>query len=192
MRFFNLDLIAKGSFQTTPEGQRIFYPNGLAGKGYLIDSETCYQRLFRQQKYWGLAIMASISLLVAFRFFWPVTLGTFIALNLLKQAIVRRTTRHMQISSRPYSIDGFFREGLRLPSMPKPLLICIGSTALLTGLSCLAAMIWYPERWRKLLGWSSLMMLLAYLVLRELRELRSMNENKNTASPVEKPSHTHT
>ncbi len=183
MRFFNLDLLAKGSFQTTPEGQRIFYPNGLAGKGYLVDTEDRYQQLFRQQKYWGIAIMSSISILVAFRFFWPVVLGTFIALNLLKQAIVRRTTRHMETSLRPYSVDGFFREGLRLPPMPRTLLICIGSMALLIGLSCLSALIWYPELWRKLLGWFSMMILLAYLVLRELRGMNESNDHGHHLHP---------
>lgn len=189
MRFFNLDLLAKGSFQTTPEGQRVFYPNGLAGKGYLVESEDRYQRLFRQQKHWGLLIMASVSLLAGFRFAWPWVLGTFMTLNLLKQTVVRRTTRQMQISHRPYSVDGFFREGLRLPTMPKALLICIGSIALLISLSCLIALIWYPEPWRKLLGWCSLTTLLAYLVL---RELRGMNENVNTTPPVEKSSHPQT
>lgn len=187
MRFFNFDLLAKGSFQMTHEGQRVFYPNGLAGKGYLIDTESRYQQLFRQQKCWGLTIMGSVTILVALRTFWPVVLGTFIALNLLKQAIVRRTTRHMETSLRPYSIDGFFREGLRLPPMPRTLLICIGSIALLIGLSCLTALIWYPELWRKLLGWFSMMILLAYLVL---RELRGMNESKNTTHPIEKSSRT--
>lgn len=173
MRFFNLDLLAKGSFQTTPDGQRLFYPNGLAGKGYLVESEERYQHLFRQQKYWGLAIMASITLMAAARLYWPVVLGTFITLNLLKQVVVRRTTRQMQPSPIPYSVNGFFREGLRLPVMRRSFLLILCGSGLLVSLSCLAALVWYPDLWRKLLGWATITSLLAYLALRDLRGMNT-------------------
>jgi hypothetical protein len=116
----NLDLLAQGSFQTTPDGVRLFYPNGFASKGYIVDTEARYQYLFRQQKRWGLIIMLSITLLAALHAGWQVILPVFIALNLAKQSQVRRTTRQMQPSdkvfldvhpSSPYNLPSLTRGG---------------------------------------------------------------------------------
>lgn len=165
----NLDFIAKGSFQTAPNGQRLFYPNGLAGKGYWIDSEETYQRLFRQQKRWGISIMTMISLLVAAKVGWTIMLPLFVVLNLLKQAVVRQTTRSMQVCDIPYSVDGFFREGLRLPRMSQAMQVFLLGAGGLGCVTLLAAIAWQPDMWRKFLGWASVGGLVAYLALRELR-----------------------
>lgn len=165
----SLDFIAKGSFQTTRDGVRLFFPNGFAGKGYVIDSEEMYQRLFSQQKRWGILIMTMISTLVATRVGWHIMLPLFIALNLLKQAVVRQTTRNMRISDIPYSIDGFFKEGLRLPAMSRDMQVFLAGLGILVGLGSLAAIAWQPDLWRRLLGWGSIAALVAYLAIRELR-----------------------
>jgi hypothetical protein len=148
----NLDLLAQGSFQTTPDGVRLFYPNGFASKGYIVDTEARYQYLFRQQKRWGLIIMLSITLLAALHAGWQVILPVFIALNLAKQSQVRRTTRQMQPSDTPYSVGGFFKHTLRLPPLNPHLrhaLIILGSLIILGGL---IMTLHSPELWRKTLG----------------------------------------
>ncbi len=179
MRLFNLDLLAKGSFQTAPDGQQLFFPNGLAGKGYIIESAESYRRLFRQQKHWGLSIMLIISALVWARVGWHIMLPLFVVLNLLKQVVVHHTTRQMQVSEIPYSLDGFFREGLRLPKMSHNMLAFLAGAGVLIGLTCLATIAWQLDLWRKLLGWGSVAALIAYLAIRELRG----QNNRETPHP---------
>lgn len=167
----NFDFIAKGSFQTTADGQRLFYPNGMIGKSYIIDSEERYQHLFRQQKHWGLAIMALISLLVIGKADGRIILAAFIALNLLKQIVVRRTTRHMPVSATRYSIGHFLDGSLPLHKLSRRKQFGLLAVGILgcASLALLAASGWYPDRRHGLVGWSFICGLIAYLALRALR-----------------------
>lgn len=165
----NLDLLAKGSFQTTEEGVRLFYPNGMGGKGYRIDDDAQYQRLFRQQKHWGLSIMLVITALVAMHVSWQIILPVFILLNLLKQFFVRKITRTMQASGIPYSVDHFFGQSLRLPPMKPATLKLFLLMSALAGLLGIALTLHDPAIWRKSLGAIAFAALLFYLGLRQWR-----------------------
>ncbi len=165
----NLDLLAKGSFQITEEGVRIFYPNGLAGKGYVIENDAQFHHLFEQQKRWGLGIMLIITTLVVILVPWQIILTVFILLNLLKQYFIRRNTRLMKVSATPYSIDRFFGQALQLPTMkPVVLMIFMGFSALY-GLAALGLTLKYPEIWKRGLGNLLFAILLFYLGLRQWR-----------------------
>ncbi len=39
--------INKMVFRTTPAGQKLFYPNGLVGQGYILPTDQIYQRILR-------------------------------------------------------------------------------------------------------------------------------------------------
>lgn len=167
----SFDFLAKGSFQTTADGQRLFYPNGVIGKSYLIESEELYQRLFRQQKHWGLAIMTAITLLMLGKASGLIVLAAFIALNLLKQTVVRRTTRHLPISATRYSISHFLHDSLPIHKLSQRLQIALFASCALgcLTLALLAASGWHPEIRRRLITWSVICGLIAYLALRTLR-----------------------
>lgn len=169
----NFDFIAKGSFQTTADGQRVFYPNGMIGKGYIIESDERYRRLFRQQKYWGLAIMALVTLLVSIKAGGLIILSAFIALNLLKQLVTRRTTRHMPIAAARYSVAHFLSDSLPLHKLSRGKRLALSISGIL-GCLCLALLAasgWYPDpdSQRRLMTGAFVCGLVACLALRALR-----------------------
>lgn len=45
-----LDALCEGSFARAPDGRRLFFPWGAAGRGWAIPSEGCYRRLRRQTR----------------------------------------------------------------------------------------------------------------------------------------------
>lgn len=166
----NFDLFAKGAFQTTEEGVRLFYPNGLGSKGYLIDSDEQHQLLFEQQKRWGLSIMLIITTLVVTHVPWQIGLPVFILLNLLKQFFVRKNTRRMQVSTIPFSIDRFFGQALRLPTMKPATLKAFLAICALAGLLGIALTVRDPGIWQDSLGSIFFAALLFYLGLRQWRD----------------------
>ena len=44
------DALTSGYFKTAPDGRKLFFPWGVLGRGYTIDSEQDYERLRRQVK----------------------------------------------------------------------------------------------------------------------------------------------
>jgi uncharacterized membrane protein len=44
------DALTSGYFKTAPDGRKLFFPWGVLGRGYAIDSEQDYERLRRQVK----------------------------------------------------------------------------------------------------------------------------------------------
>lgn len=53
------DALTSGSFKTMPDGQRLFFPWGIFGHGYVIGSEPEYERLRRRAKVFIVAGMAA-------------------------------------------------------------------------------------------------------------------------------------
>ena len=53
--------LTSGSFKTTPDGRRLFFPWGVLGRGYSLASEGDYQRLRRQIKSY---MMVSLVLII--------------------------------------------------------------------------------------------------------------------------------
>ena len=41
------DALTSGYFKTAPDGRKLFFPWGVLGRGYAIDSEQDYERLRR-------------------------------------------------------------------------------------------------------------------------------------------------
>ena len=39
------DALTSGTFKTTPDGKRLFFPWGTLGRGYIVGTETDYERL---------------------------------------------------------------------------------------------------------------------------------------------------
>ena len=179
---FNLDILAKGSFQTTADGMRIFFPNGFASKGYLIDSEELYQRLFAQQKRWAIGIMLLISVLMAAHLDWKTILPAFIAVNLLKQAAVRRITRNMQVSDVRFSVWSFVGDHLRLPAMSRTMLYLLAVLGTLACLIGIADTFVTPELWCDTLFVAGVGGIVMYLSIRDLaRGLKSGGEGPSTS-----------
>ncbi|MBV2234663.1 MAG: hypothetical protein KUL75_03865 [Sterolibacterium sp.] len=167
----DFDFIAQNSFQTTADGQRLFYPNGMIGKAYVIESDECYQTLFRQQKRWGLSIFAVMMLLFASKVGGWILLASFLALNLLKQLFTRRTTQHMPVATTRYSVMQFFENSLPVHRLSRgkqlALLSCTGLGCLC--LAALAATDGYLDIRRQLIVWSCICGLIAWRTLRALR-----------------------
>ena len=167
----NLNFLAKGSFQTTADGQRLFFPNGMAGKGYLIASEEIYQRLLRQQKHWVLSIMATMIFLLSSKLISGLLiLAVFLALNLCRRVFVRRTVSqlNMAVSTTPYSTSFFLHDSLPVhklsPGQQGFLLLC---SLLACGvLAWLAFHNSYPEIRHRLVIWSLICALIVYLLVR--------------------------
>ena len=44
------DALTSGYFKTAPDGRKLFFPWGILGRGYTIDSDPDYERLRRQVK----------------------------------------------------------------------------------------------------------------------------------------------
>jgi hypothetical protein len=44
------DAITSSAFKTTPDGERLFFPWGAMGRGYVLETEADYERLRRQIK----------------------------------------------------------------------------------------------------------------------------------------------
>jgi hypothetical protein len=44
------DALTSGYFKTAPDGRKLFFPWGVLGRGYTINSEPDYERLRRQVK----------------------------------------------------------------------------------------------------------------------------------------------
>ena len=42
------DALTSGYFKTTPEGRKLFFPWGVLGRAYAIDSQQDYERLRRR------------------------------------------------------------------------------------------------------------------------------------------------
>ena len=163
----NFDLLAKPSFQTTEDGTRLFYPNGLGGRGYRIDSDALYRQLFQQQIHWGLFIMIVVTGLITAHVIWQIGLTSFIVLNLFKQHAVRKLTRHMPISPIRFSIDRFFGQALRLPLMRPVILKAFMAGCVLIFLTCLGLILYQPSLWNDLLGGLLISLLLFYLGIRQ-------------------------
>ena len=56
------DGLASGSFKTTEDGRRYFFPWGVLGGGYAIATEQDYQRLQRQVKTYLVAVLTAVIL----------------------------------------------------------------------------------------------------------------------------------
>ena len=54
------DALASGSFKTTADGRRLFFPWGLWGRGYVIGSEHDYEQLRRQITIYNIVVMVLI------------------------------------------------------------------------------------------------------------------------------------
>ena len=52
--------LTSGSFKTTEDGRRLFFPWGVLGSGYVIASEPDYQRLRRQVKTYMVVTLAAV------------------------------------------------------------------------------------------------------------------------------------
>jgi hypothetical protein len=55
-----LDALVAGSFKTTASGQRLFFPWGILGRGYVIPSEREFEQLRRYLKVYQLLSLALI------------------------------------------------------------------------------------------------------------------------------------
>src|SRR5215510_5145810 len=63
------DALTSSSFKTTPDGQRLFFPCGVLGRGYVIGSEREYERLRGQVKIFIIVgIAAAIGILALRRY----------------------------------------------------------------------------------------------------------------------------
>ena len=56
------DGLASGSFKTTEDGRKFFFPWGVLGGGYTIATEQDYQRLRRQVKTYLVVVLAAVIL----------------------------------------------------------------------------------------------------------------------------------
>ena len=57
-----LDGLTEGQFKIAEDGRRLFFPRGLWGRGYVVNSESEFQRLRRQMKIYQ---VVSIVLIIA-------------------------------------------------------------------------------------------------------------------------------
>jgi hypothetical protein len=58
MGFFNA--LTSSGFKTGQDGRKLFFPWGVLGRGYIIDSEPSYERLRRQVKAWMIVSLVLI------------------------------------------------------------------------------------------------------------------------------------
>jgi HAMP domain-containing protein len=59
------DGLTEGQFKVAEDGRRLFFPRGLWGRGYVVDSESEFQRLRRQMKiYQAVALVLIIAAVV--------------------------------------------------------------------------------------------------------------------------------
>jgi hypothetical protein len=61
------DALTSAYFKTTPDGRKLFFPWGVLGRGYAIDSEQDYERLRRQVKAYTIVSMVLVIGLAALR-----------------------------------------------------------------------------------------------------------------------------
>jgi hypothetical protein len=54
------DALTSSYFKTAPDGRKLFFPWGVLGRGYVIDSEPDYERLRRQVKAYTIVSLALI------------------------------------------------------------------------------------------------------------------------------------
>ena len=63
------DALTSGYFKTAPDGRKLFFPWGVLGRGYAIDSEQDYERLRRQVKAYtivSLVLIVAVTALQAY------------------------------------------------------------------------------------------------------------------------------
>jgi hypothetical protein len=63
------DGLTSGSFKTTPDGRRLFYPWGYLGRGYVLPSDDTADRLRRQLKTYYIVMLVAIVGASGFRAF---------------------------------------------------------------------------------------------------------------------------
>lgn len=61
------DALTSGYFKTAPDGRKLFFPWGVLGRGYTIDSEQDYERLRRQVKAYMVVALVPIIVTAALR-----------------------------------------------------------------------------------------------------------------------------
>src|SRR5262245_59509491 len=54
------DALTSGSFKTTPDGRRLFFPWGALGRGYVVPTEQYYERLHRLMKNYAIVSLVVI------------------------------------------------------------------------------------------------------------------------------------
>jgi hypothetical protein len=65
------DGVSEGQFKIAEDGRRLFFPRGLWGRGYVVDSESEFQRLRRQVKIYQAAALVLVIAAVVPRQFNP-------------------------------------------------------------------------------------------------------------------------
>jgi hypothetical protein len=73
------DALTEGSFRTTQDGRRVFFPWGPWGRGYVVPSEEQYQRLHQKLKTFMMAaIIPVIGLAIMTRYVTAAVMGVIV------------------------------------------------------------------------------------------------------------------
>jgi hypothetical protein len=126
------DALASSSFKIAQDGRRLFFPCGVLGRGYVIDSEQDFKRLERQIK---IFMMASLILIIGFG-----TLGSYLQSLIIVALLMGfyaiwawHLTRRLQRSDERLSLKESTASQARAHSAVSLWLLEIGSLALVGG-----------------------------------------------------------
>ena len=82
------DALTSGYFKTAPDGRKLFFPWGVLGRGYTIDSEQDYERLRRQVKAYTIVSLVLIVAVTALQaYVGAVVIGTLLIAFYLGDAL---------------------------------------------------------------------------------------------------------
>jgi hypothetical protein len=127
-----VDALTSRSFKTARDGRRLFFPWGVAGRGYVIGSEQDFKRLQRQVKLCLAGLLVLIvgsDLLVSYLASFVIS-GLFIVFYAIWAG---RLTRRMQPSEEGLSLNESMASQGRAHSAVSLWLLEIGSLALVGG-----------------------------------------------------------
>jgi len=122
------DALTSGYFKTAPDGSKLFFPWGVLGRGYTIDSEQDYERLRRQVKAYtivSLVLIVGVTALQAY--VGAVVLGALLIAFYL--GWMRYLLRGLQASDERLSLQDSMTSQARAHSVTGLWLLQIGALA---------------------------------------------------------------
>lgn len=92
-----LQNLGENAFKTTADGKRLFFPNGVLGKGYVVDSEETYQRLRSYYKWWFLAAIVGGPILPKL-FTWQGFIVAVVLFGFAYRVGIHQLTRNLPVA----------------------------------------------------------------------------------------------
>ena len=157
------------AFKASKDGGQIYFPNGVLGKGYVVDSQKTYKKLLSHHKRWAyLAII--IPALVTTKSFFAIVIG-LIAFAFAHYLATKKVVAGLDVSSERLTLKEVREKNRNIPIFSKftlIFLVVVGVVLFLFG--CLLGLA-APE---KFVFWLSFMVFGVAFIYLSLKQMRNV------------------